>query len=98
MREREFNRKLAEFKEYLRTHDRGYPFQKGPHRHPLGDVGNIRAAVKRTADGKEIGFRLTAAQVDSLNAIDFVFESGPGGVNRSARFYEILDNEAAEAS
>jgi len=60
MREREFNRKLAEFKEYLRTHDGGYPFQKGPHRHPLGDwVGNIRAAAKRTTDGKEIGFRLT---------------------------------------
>jgi hypothetical protein len=94
-----FQKKLAEFKEYLRTHDGGYPMQSGPYIHPLGLwVRNIRAAMKNTGDKKEGVYVLSAEQIDSLNAIDFVWSGSYSNQKRSARFYEIVRNEKAEAS
>ena len=73
--------------------------QSGPYIHPLGLwVKNIRAANKATADEKEGVYVLSAEQIDSLNAIDFVWSVGTKNQKRSARFYEIVRNEKAEES
>jgi hypothetical protein len=54
--------------------------------------------MKNTGDKKEGVYVLSAEQIDSLNAIDFVWSGSYSNQKRSARFYEIVRNEKAEAS
>ena len=88
-----FNRRVRELREYLHTHDGGYPFSSGPYEHPLGVwVRNVRVAGMRTRTGKS-GTKLTTTQIDVLNSINFAWKSSMIGTHRSARFYEIVESE-----
>jgi len=88
-----FNRKFGEFREYLRTHDGGYPFENGPYEHPLALwVKNVRGAGMRTRTGKS-GSKLSTSQIDALNSINFAWQSSMIGQARSARFYKIVESE-----